>query len=159
MPGQSRLSQDVWQAALSNIQRQLVSHSFTTWFRPLTLGPITGNRLQVLLPNRFFKEWFEEHYLELLRAALEDLLFTRVEVELAVPHQDPPAPLPPAEAPPKRPARRPARATSPLNLKYSFDSFVVGAGNQLAHAASLAVGEQISKVYNPLFIYGGVGLG
>jgi chromosomal replication initiator protein len=159
MPGQSRLSHDVWQAAISNIQRQLIAHSFTTWFRPLTLGNITGNHLQVLLPNRFFKEWFEEHYLELLRSALEDLLFTRVEIELAVPNQEPSLPPPSAEASPKRPARRPGRATSPLNLKYSFDSFVVGAGNQLAHAASLAVGEQISKVYNPLFIYGGVGLG
>jgi chromosomal replication initiator protein len=159
MPGQSRLSQDVWQAAISNIQRQLVSHSFATWFRPLTLGSITGNHLQVLLPNRFFKEWFEEHYLELLRAALEDLLFTRVEIELAVPNQDSLPPPPPREAPPKRPARRPGRATSPLNTKYTFDSFVVGAGNQLAHAASLAVGDHISKVYNPLFIYGGVGLG
>ncbi len=158
MRGQSRLSQDVWQAALSNIQRQLVAHSFTTWFRPLTLGDISGNHLQVLLPNRFFKEWFEEHYLELLRSTLEDLLFTRVEIELAIPNQDPSPPPPPAE-PPKRPARRPGRATSPLNAKYTFDSFVVGAGNQLAHAASLAVGEQISKVYNPLFIYGGVGLG
>ncbi len=159
MPGQSRLSHDVWQAAISNIQRQLVAHSFTTWFRPLTLGSITGNHLQVLLPNRFFKEWFEEHYLELLRSALEDLLFTRVEIELAVPNQEPSPPPPPAEASPKRPPRRPGRATSPLNPKYSFDSFVVGAGNQLAHAASFAVGEQISKVYNPLFIYGGVGLG
>lgn len=159
MPGQSRLSQDVWQAAISNIQRQLVSHSFATWFRPLTLGNINGNHLQVLLPNRFFKEWFEEHYLELLRSALEDLLFTRVEIELAVPNQDSLPPPPPREPPPKRPARRPGRATSPLNAKYTFDSFVVGTGNQLAHAASLAVGEHISKVYNPLFIYGGVGLG
>ena len=159
MPGQSRLSHDVWQAAISNIQRQLVAHSFTTWFRPLTLGSITDNHLQVLLPNRFFKEWFEEHYLELLRSALEDLLFTRIEIELAVTNQEPSLPPPPAEASPKRPPRRPGRATSPLNPKYSFDSFVVGAGNQFAHAASLAVGEQVSKVYNPLFIYGGVGLG
>ncbi len=159
MPGQSRLSQDVWQAALSNIQRQLVPHSFTTWFRPLTVGSITANHLQVLLPNRFFKEWFEEHYLELLRSALEDLLFTRVEIELAVPNQEPSPPPPPVDPPPKRPARRSARLMSPLNPKYTFDSFVVGAGNQLAHAASLAVGEQISRVYNPLFIYGGVGLG
>ncbi|MEE8504489.1 MAG: chromosomal replication initiator protein DnaA [candidate division NC10 bacterium] len=159
MSGQSRLSHDVWQAAISNIQRQLVAHSFTTWFRPLTIGSITGNHLQVLLPNRFFKEWFEEHYLELLRSALEDLLFTRIEIELAVTNQEPSLPPPPAEASPKRPPRRPGRATSPLNPKYSFDSFVVGAGNQFAHAASMAVGEQVSKVYNPLFIYGGVGLG
>ncbi|MFQ5882078.1 MAG: chromosomal replication initiator protein DnaA [Candidatus Methylomirabilales bacterium] len=159
MTAHPHLSQEVWQAALSNIQSQVFHHSFETWFRPLTLGSITGNRLQVLLPNRFFKEWFEEHYLELLRSALEDLLFTRVEIDLAVPDQDTPPPPPPPVAVPKRTARRPPQATSSLNPKYTFDSFVVGAGNQLAHAASLAVAEQISRVYNPLFIYGGVGLG
>jgi chromosomal replication initiator protein len=152
------MSQEVWQAAISNIQRQLIPHSFATWFRPLTLGNINNNRLQILLPNRFFKEWFEEHYLEFLRSALEDLLFTRVEIELVVPEQDASPPPPPKESPPKRTARRSGSTTS-LNAKYTFDSFVVGAGNQLAHAASLAVAEQISKVYNPLFIYGGVGLG
>jgi chromosomal replication initiator protein len=148
----------VWQAALSNIQRQLVHHSFATWFRPLTLGTATGNRLQILLPNRFFKEWFEEHYLELLRSALEDLLFTRVEIELVVPNEDATPPPPPPQPPPKRTARRSTSSNS-LNAKYTFDSFVVGAGNQLANAASLAVAEQISKVYNPFFVYGGVGLG
>ncbi|MFQ5657216.1 MAG: chromosomal replication initiator protein DnaA [Candidatus Methylomirabilales bacterium] len=159
MSGNAPLSMEVWQTALSNIQRQVIHHSFETWFRPLTLGNITGNRLQVNLPNRFFKEWFEEHYLDLLRSSLEDLLFTRVEVELVVPHQDPTPPPPPPEVTPKRTARRPPPVTSSLNPKYTFDSFVVGAGNQLAHAASLAVAEQISRVYNPLFIYGGVGLG
>ena len=158
MTGQSIVSQEVWQAALSNIQRQLVHHSFATWFRPLTLGTATGNRLQILLPNRFFKEWFEEHYLELLRSALEDLLFTRVEIELVVPNEDAPPPPPPQQPPPKRTARRSTSSNS-LNAKYTFDSFVAGAGNQLAHAASLAVAEQISKVYNPFFVYGGVGLG
>ncbi|MGH7423034.1 MAG: chromosomal replication initiator protein DnaA, partial [Candidatus Methylomirabilales bacterium] len=158
MSGQSLMSQEVWQAAISNIQRQLIPHSFATWFRPLTVGNIHNNRLQVLLPNRFFKEWFEEHYLEFLRSALEDLLFTRVEIELVVPEQDASPPPPPKEAPPKRTVRRSGPTTS-LNVKYTFDSFVAGAGNQLAHAASLAVAEQISKAYNPFFIYGGVGLG
>jgi chromosomal replication initiator protein len=152
------MSQEVWQAAISNIQRQLIPHSFATWFRPLTVGNISDNRLQVLLPNRFFKEWFEEHYLEFLRSALEDLLFTRVEIELVVPEQEASPPPPPKEAPPKRTVRR-SGPTPSLNAKYTFDSFVVGTGNQLAHAASLAIAEQISKVYNPMFIYGGVGLG
>jgi len=159
MTGHPPLSQEVWQAALSNIQQQLVHHSFETWFRPLTLGRISDSRLQVLLPNRFFKEWFEEHYIELLRSALEDLLFTRVEIDLMVPNQDLPPPPPPGEVTPKRTPRRAPPATSSLNSKYTFDNFVVGSGNQLAHAASLAVAEQISRVYNPFFIYGGVGLG
>jgi chromosomal replication initiator protein len=158
MTAEPMVSQEVWQAALSNIQRQLVHHSFATWFRPLTLGSITANRLQILLPNRFFKEWFEEHYLELLRSALEDLLFTRIEVELVVPNEDVAPPPPPQQPPAKRTVRRSTPSNS-LNAKYTFDSFVVGAGNQLAHAASVAVAEQISRAYNPFFIYGGVGLG
>src|SRR3972149_5682309 len=135
MRGQSLMSQEVWQAAISNIQRQLIPHSFATWFRPLTLGTIHNNRLQILLPNRFFKEWFEEHYLEFLRSALEDLLFTRVEIELVVPEQDASPPPPPKETPPKRTVRRSGPTTS-LNAKYTFASFVVGAGNPLAPASA-----------------------
>ena len=159
MTAHPHLSQEVWQAALSTIQGQLNHHSFETWFRPLTLAGVADHRLQVLLPNRFFKEWFEEHYLELLRSSLEDLLFTRVEIDLMVPNRDVPPPPPPKEVPAKRGPRKPSSTSPSLNSKYTFDTFVVGGGNQLAHAASLAVAEQLSRAYNPLFIYGGVGLG
>jgi len=159
MTAHPHLSQEVWEAALSTIQGQLNHHSFETWFRPLTLGGMTDHRLQVLLPNRFFKEWFEEHYLELLRSSLEDLLFTRVEIDLLVPDKNAPPPPPPKDVPAKLGHRKPSATTPPLNSKYTFDTFVVGGGNQLAHAASLAVAEQLSRAYNPLFIYGGVGLG
>src|SRR3972149_6517710 len=158
MSGQSLMSQEVWQAAISNIQRQLIPHSFATWFRPLTLGTIHNNRLQILLPNRFFKEWFEEHYLEFLRSALEDLLFTRVEIELVVPEQDASPPPPPKETPPKRTVRRSPPPTS-LNAKHTFASFVVGPVKRLAHAASRAVAELNSKLYKSLIDYGGCGFG
>jgi chromosomal replication initiator protein len=151
---------ELWDEALSVIRSRVSRQSFEAWFRPLTLGPTDGNRIQVLLPNRFFKEWFEEHYLGLLRSALEDLMFTKVEVTLVLPEKEsPPLAAAPAEVPERRSVRRNRDGTAQLNPKYTFESFVVGTSNQFAHAASLAVAEQLSKAYNPLFTYGGVGLG
>ena len=153
-------ARELWDEALSAIRSRISRQSFEAWFRPLTLGEVENHRLHVLLPNRFFKEWFEEHYLGLLRSALEDLMFTKVEVVLLLPEKETsPALLSREEPSPRRPSRRPREGLAQLNPKYTFDSFVVGSSNQFAHAASLAVAEQPSKAYNPLFIYGGVGLG
>ena len=153
--------QDLWEEALSAIRARVSRQSFEAWFRPLTLGSVDGHRIQVLLPNRFFKEWFEDHYLEMLRTSLEDLMFTKVEVSLILPETGSAAGLAAREEPhPERRAPRRAReGVFQLNPRYTFDTYVVGTSNQFAHAASMAVGEQLSKAYNPLFIYGGVGLG
>jgi chromosomal replication initiator protein len=151
---------ELWDEALSVIRSRISRQSFEAWFRPLSLGPVEDHRIHILLPNRFFKEWFEEHYLGLLRSALEDLMFTKVEVVLVLPETDGiPAGVAREEVSPQRAARKVREATSLFNPKYSFESFVVGSSNQFAHAACMAVGEQLSKAYNPLFIYGGVGLG
>ncbi len=153
-------ARELWDEALSVIRSRISRQSFEAWFRPLTLGSADGNRIQVLLPNRFFKEWFEEHYLGLLRSALEDLMFTKVEVTLVLPEKEsPPLAAAREEVPERRNVRRPRDGAAQLNPKYTFESFVVGTSNQFVHAASLAVAEQLSKAYNPLFIYGGVGLG
>jgi chromosomal replication initiator protein len=151
---------ELWEEALAVIRSRISRQSFEAWFRPLALGGVDGNRIRVLLPNRFFKEWFEEHYLGLLRTALEDLMFTKVELAFLLPDAATGAALAAREdSPERRAARRPRESGAQLNPKYTFDTFVVGSSNQFAHAASLAVAEQLSKTYNPLFIYGGVGLG
>ncbi len=151
---------ELWEEALSVIRSRVSRQSYEAWFRPLALGSVEDHRFQILLPNRFFKEWFEEHYLGLLRSALEDLMFTKVEVALLLPEKEAtPAVLGREELAERRASRRPREGPAQLNPKYTFDTFVVGSSNQFAHAASLAVGEQLSKAYNPLFIYGGVGLG
>ncbi len=151
---------ELWEEALAVIRSRISRQSFEAWFRPLTLGGVEGNRIQVLLPNRFFKEWFEEHYLGLLRTALEDLMFTKVELTFVLPDKDNGSSgAPHEETAERRAPRRPRESGAQLNPKYTFDTFVVGSSNQFAHAASLAVAEQLSKTYNPLFIYGGVGLG
>ena len=153
-------ARELWEEALSAIRSRISRQSFEAWFRPLALGPVENHRFHVLLPNRFFKEWFEEHYLGLLRSALEDLMFTKVEVVLLLPEKETTPGIVVPEEPAQRRASRRARDTaSHFNPKYSFESFVVGSSNRFAHAASLAVAEQLSKAYNPLFIYGGVGLG
>ena len=151
---------ELWDEALSVIRSRISRQSFEAWFRPLTLGTVENHRINVMLPNRFFKEWFEEHYLGLLRSALEDLMFTKVQVNLLLPEKETVSPGPAREEPTERRAPRRARdGSAQLNPKYTFDTFVVGSSNQFANAASLAVAEQLSKAYNPLFIYGGVGLG
>lgn len=79
---------EVWDEALAVIRGRISRQSFEAWFRPLTLGAVEDNHVQILLPNRFFKEWFEEHYLGLLRSALEDLLFNKVVIRLVLPEKD-----------------------------------------------------------------------
>jgi chromosomal replication initiator protein len=153
-------AREIWGEALSAIQSRVTRQSFDNWFRPLTLESIEESRVNIVLPNRFFKEWFEDHHLGLLKSVLEDLMFTKADVSLRV--QDPER-QPAIDARPEAMARRPVRRYRNdlpfLNPKYTFENFVVGRSNQFVHAACLAVGEQLSKAYNPLFIYGGVGLG
>jgi chromosomal replication initiator protein len=152
--------QEVWEEALTVIRNRVSRQSFEAWFRPLSLGASDENRIQVLLPNRFFKEWFEEHYLGHLRSALEDLLFRKIEIGLVLPdHEAAPSAPSSEESSERRPSRRPRDGGAQLNPRYTFDSFVVGTSNQFAHAACMAVADQLAKTYNPLFIYGGVGLG
>ena len=104
----AHLTQEVWQEAMSAIRERINAHSYETWFKPLTLGLIEGNRVRVSLPNSFFKEWFEEHYLDLLRGALEDLVFTKVDLELVIPDAEG------GPAPPATPSREGAGDAAPV---------------------------------------------
>ncbi|MBI5167065.1 MAG: chromosomal replication initiator protein DnaA [candidate division NC10 bacterium] len=151
-------SKELWEEALSVLREKVNRQSFETWFRPINLHSVDNHRVEILLPNRFFKEWFEEHYLDLLKSTLEDLLFRRVEIALTYNTGTPQALMPEGEG---KTARRLSRKRPEpyLNPRYTFDNFVVGPCNQFARAACLAVAEKLSKAYNPLFIYGGVGLG
>jgi chromosomal replication initiator protein len=153
-------AREIWDEALSTIQGRIARQSFDNWFRPLGLESIEGSCVTILLPNRFFKEWFEDHYLAILKTVLEDLMFSKVEVVLRIPNHEGQAKADAkAEGSARRPVRRYRNEATYLNPKYTFETFVVGSSNQFAHAGCLAVGEHLSKAYNPLFIYGGVGLG
>ena len=138
----------LWDDVLAQIEPKVSRQSFATLFRPTTSQSFVGNRLVVGVPNSQFKEWLSKNYLPIIVEALVELDRTNVDVVFEDLSDSPP---------PSEDAG--AREGSTLNPKYTFDSFVVGSSNQFAHAAARAVAEIPSKSYNPLFIYGGVGLG
>ncbi|HEY3119132.1 MAG TPA: chromosomal replication initiator protein DnaA [Vicinamibacteria bacterium] len=140
----------LWDDILARVEGKVNRHSFATWFRPTTFADLDGGTLRVRVPNPQFKEWLARNYQGVIVEALQEL--GRAEVRVAF-ECDPEAAA--AEPTTDRESSSPAL----LNPKYTFESFVVGASNQFAHAASRAVAEIPSKSYNPLFLYGGVGLG
>ena len=161
---------ELWERALQDLRGQLSAENFETWLAPVRCVKADPESLVLRIPNRFFQDWISAHYLPMVLDSLARETgrpIEKVEWEVDEGLQDevlppPPSPEPLPAASTKSTARIPgpeARVTADLNPKYSFDSFVVGPSNQLAHAASIAAGTEPGKRYNPLFIYGGVGLG
>jgi chromosomal replication initiator protein len=150
--------EDLWEKVLARMAQGVNKQSIEAWLHPAYILSVEDGLVQIAVPNRFFKEWIEEHYAKNLRGALEEILSSKLSLEfLSV---EGPAPDPAPEK--KRSSRNISRfeERSPyLNPKYTFSSFVVGSSNQFARAASLRVAEEPSRAYNPLFIYGGFGLG
>jgi chromosomal replication initiator protein len=150
----------VWEKALAYIEAKVPRQVFDTWFTPTRLRGIEDSTARIEVPNKFFGQWLTEHHKELLSEALAEAQGGReVTVMFVTPEK---APVKAAEGRTSSarvvPASR-ARRASPMNPKYTFRNFVVGASNQFAHAACLAVAEAPAQAYNPLFLYGGVGLG
>lgn len=149
----------IWGEALNIIRQQLNVPTFKTWFENTSPVTIYENTMVISVPNSFAKEWLESRYLKLIkeavnRAANNDLNITFVIEGLG----DEGLPVN-KEVVEERTAPAAPELIGPFNPKYTFDSFVIGSSNRFAHAAALAVAESPSKAYNPLFIYGGVGLG
>jgi chromosomal replication initiator protein len=142
-------SVNLWDEVLAKVEGKVNRHSFATWFRPTNYLALQGSSLLIGVPNAQFKDWITKNYQGVLTEALVDLGHKEVQVVFEEAAEAAAAAVPAA----------PEREVSSLNPKYTFDSFVVGSSNQFAHAASRAVAEIPSKSYNPLFIYGGVGLG
>jgi len=152
-------SGELWQQVLSVIQTKLSKPSFDTWFKSTKASFLGDDVVIVTAPNIFTAEWLESRYTKLVSATISEYVGRPVEVRFAIEEvktAEPPAPFP--QIPASRPAS-PEENLSMLNPKYTFDTFVIGAGNRFAHAASLAVAEAPAKAYNPFFLYGGVGLG
>ena len=147
----------VWDEILNRVETKVNKHSFYTWFRPTSFLKDSGEVITIRVPNPLFKDWLRKHYSGVLSEALADI--ERADTELDFVTEDAIAPT--EGTPLVSPAPEVATGITPagLNLKYSFDSFIVGTSNQFAHAACRAVAEAPSRSYNPLFIFGGVGLG
>jgi chromosomal replication initiator protein len=149
----------LWNQCIRVLQAELPEQQFNTWIRPLQAVDDEGV-LRLLAPNRFVIDWVRQNYMERILEVVEDNgLATEVVVEVG--SRDAPASGARPERP--RPAAIRARSQTPvasrLNPQFTFENFVEGKSNQLARAAAIQVGENPGKSYNPLFIYGGVGLG
>ena len=154
----------IWDQVLTRIETKVNRHSFYTWFKPTSFVADGGSLITVRVPNGLFKDWLTKHYSVVLSEALAEVRRPGVSVVFVA---EGTAPVPTAVEPetveeePDGPVTTPAPVTAPggLNPRYTFNTFIVGPSNQFAHAACRAVAEAPSRSYNPLFIYGGVGLG
>ena len=167
-------AKQVWRAALGELQVSLSPANYETWLRDTQLVDVDEQRFRIAVPNGFAKDWLESRYRSLISQTLARIVGYSVQVEFVV---GSPAEVgadgtePDAEGPAVGPARpspqvrvEPGRVggeggTTYLNPRYTFSNFIVGSANRLAHAASLSVAERPGHAYNPLFLYGGVGLG
>ncbi|MFN0108153.1 MAG: chromosomal replication initiator protein DnaA [Blastocatellia bacterium] len=179
------MSENIWGSVLSAIEKRVNHESFTTWFRPTSMLSLDGSTLKIKIPDRVFEDWILNNYRDVLEESMDEVGITGCSIlfetspEFAAPigenrpalksESANPAPAISATFQPRQYFST-ASANSPrfsdgdlaethLNQKYTFDNFVVGSSNQFAHAAALAVADTPSKTYNPLFLYGGVGLG
>ena len=154
----------IWDQVLSRIETKVNRHIFYTWFKPTSFVADEGTALRIRVPNAFFRDWLTKHYSAVLDEALGEVdrkgaavAFVTDDAIVAI--ATPPSlddDLAPESDPEPEAADSPVGGLAP---RYSFDTFIVGPSNQFAHAACRAVAEAPSRSYNPLFIYGGVGLG
>jgi chromosomal replication initiator protein len=159
---ESNAAKNTWDRVLDKLEERINPHSFRTWFKPTVLLDDSGCSLTIGVPNVWFAEWIRANYLGAIREALKDLGRSELSVDFVTPTR-PVAPSGPASSgraavPPPTEAVPPAPVAG-LNPRYTFEKFVVSSCNQFAHAAAMAVTEQPHRAYNPLYIYGGVGLG
>jgi chromosomal replication initiator protein len=149
--------EELWAKLLDSLERTLPTSVLDNWIRPCRLVAVEGDHLRLGAPNKFSRDWIAQNYLDALHQAARDCVGGHPRITLIVDAEGP--------APEPTPAPRIERASGlggsvdGLNPRYTFDSFVVGSSNQFAQAACQAVAELPSRAYNPLFIYGGVGLG
>ncbi|CAN5632003.1 chromosomal replication initiator protein DnaA [soil metagenome] len=175
-------AKQVWRAALGELQVSLSPANFETWLKETALVAVDDNRFRVAVPNGFAKDWLETRYRSLISQTLARVVGYSVQVDFEV-REGIAAEQPATSDLPGGPTRsedgrgeastrathsvrlEPGRAGGPdgasssINPRYTFRNFIVGSANRLAHAASLSVAERPGHAYNPLFLYGGVGLG
>ncbi len=159
--------ENLWSQVLERLQLELSRPTFETWIKTAIAEELENNCLVIRTPNPFARNWLQKYYIKTIASVVQDILGYPVDIYFTVASGDCASEINEPEAMRKLPASRNirqnigknAQKTAKLNLKYVFSRFVVGANNRLAHAAALAVAESPGKEFNPLFLYGGVGLG
>jgi chromosomal replication initiator protein len=145
-----------WLQIIRVIQKKIDLNSFETWFEPTSYIGQERDSLYIKVPNSYFKDWLSFHYSALINECSQDLFSKVFDVKYIF--DDTPSSFI-RRSPQERKAKQGALLNPNLNPNYTFDHFVVGSCNQFAHAAALAVAKNPAKSYNPLYIYGGAGLG
>jgi chromosomal replication initiator protein len=145
-------AQSLWREVAARLREALNETTYQTWFGEARGIELAEDTFVIAAPNDFAKAWIAGHFLELIRAASREATGKELEIVLTVRRRPRPQPR-------REPVELPKPAYPDLNPKYTFDSFVIGSSNRFAHAAALAVAEAPAQAYNPLFIYGGTGLG
>jgi chromosomal replication initiator protein len=153
---------NIWDRVLGKIETRVNAHSFKTWFRPTRLVSEDDASLRIRVPNSWFAEWLQTNYLPVIQDVLREIERPGLSVEF-VHDRGVEAARAHSRGGSMRPDPAAVQASDVLpgwlNPRYTFDKFVVSSCNQFAHAAAVAVAEQPSRAYNPLYVYGGVGLG
>ena len=154
--------EELWKECLIKIKALIPLESYSTWFLPVYPHSMTEDSLTIAVPNEFYRACLQENYHEIIKSVLNSLVDRPLKLELRAEIGSPPK----KEEPPALEGVKANQKTehsislsSSINSKYSFSNFIVGSSNQFAHAAALAVANNSALTYNPLFIYGGVGLG
>jgi chromosomal replication initiator protein len=150
---ESMVAGDVWRGALEKIQSHITSQTYETWFRSLAPLEYDGGSLVLEVPSQFYVDWLDQHYRQLIESSLAAATGQPVSLAFHVRADDSPV----LEERPRGPL--PTRNECYLSPHNTFETFIVGSGNQFAHAVAQAVAQSPGERYNPIFIYGGVGLG
>lgn len=157
--------ESVWDKATKIIQEKVSKQNFDTWIKPIKIVAMEDKCVQLSVPNKFFKDWLMDNYLSMIKNTLHSVVGISVDIDFMLSKEKEKkqeAAVLPFEQSQNNNGSTPAvrnKNIAYLNSNYTFDRFVIGPSNQFAHAASIAVAKQPAKNYNPLFIYGGSGLG
>jgi len=154
--------ESVWEKTANIIKEKLSKQNFDTWIKPIKIVAMEDKCVKLAVPNKFFKDWLYDNYLSTIKNSLQNVVSIDVDVEFVLSKDIEKKPQPASRSEHGKVAKTTAHKNKNiafLNNNYTFERFIVGPCNQFAHAASIAVAKQPAKNYNPLFIYGGSGLG
>ena len=158
--GRERETANSWDKFLEHVQVRVSINTFTTWFQPTRLNRTEGETLYIQIPSAVFRQVLTRTYGDIIKAVFHELGTPNVKVQYVCSEEEPLQAAPASASAKAGQAKLDFESSDhQLNPRYTFETFVVGKSNEFAHAASRAVAEQPSKAYNPLFLYGGVGMG
>lgn len=149
---------EIWEKCLSLIEKRVGTHVFELWFKPVRLAQLKDQNTILEIPNRFFKEWIEDYYPDIISEVMLEVTGSPVNIKFKIAEKEANE-VRRLEAKLESRKQRLASKGIYLNPKYTFDTFVTGQSNQVAFSSARAVAESPGSRYNPFFIYGGVGLG